>query len=187
MTGEPENEPAVTLAEEPEKGGSGRVYTAMRALLVLATTAASAVGGLLTVALLSIGLSRMLSGVLRYAGLLAWEVEPESPSSAALEMCLSGIEFFFLAPLPFLLPLSLARYIRDSREDRDERASKADLLSVKALTTALLIAVLASSLVGEALGPDGLHYEGAISASLVIAVLGTYFFSLEWQARVQKP
>lgn len=185
MTGEPQ--PAEGAVEEPEKGGSGRVYAAMRAMLVFATTAASVVGALLTVALLGIGLSRMVWGVLGYVGLVDWEDEIESPSSAALEMCLGGLEFFFLAPLPFLLPLSLARYIRDSREDRDERGSKADLLSVKALTTALLIAVLASDLVGEALGPEGLHYEGAVSASIVIAVLGTYFFALEWQARAHKP
>ncbi len=183
---EPDPAPVVTIAEEPEKGGSGRVYTAIRALLVVATTAASALGALLTISLLGIGLSRMVAGVLRYVGLLAWDHEPVSPANAALETCLSGIEFFFLAPLPFLLPLSLARYIRDSREDRDESASKADLLSVKALTTALLIAVLASDLVGDALGPDGLRYEGAISASLVIAVLGMYFYSLEWQARAHK-
>ena len=161
------------------------VYARTRAVLVFATSVASVLGALLTVALLAIALFGMVSGVAGYFGLTGVDATVE-PTAAVLAACIRGVELLFLAPLPFLLPLSLGRYIRDSKEDSDDRQSKADLLSMKALTTGLLIAILASDVVGRALSHQGLHYEAAVSSSLVIAVLGAYFFGLERQAREVK-
>ncbi len=159
-------------------------YESTRIILVVATTAASVVGGCLTVALLAIGLARMVLSIAAYVGLREFPAEIAGDRAAAvLDECIHGLEFLFLAPLPFLIPVSLGRYIRDSKENRDDRQSKADLLSIKALTAALLIAVLASDVVGTALSSDGLHYETAISSTLVIGVLALYFFGLERQAK----
>ena len=159
-------------------------YESTRIVLIVATTAASVVGGCLTVALLAIGLARMVLSIAGYVGLRAFPAEIASdPAAAVLDECIKGLEFLFLAPLPFLIPVSLGRYIRDSKENRDDRQSKADLLSIKALTAALLIAVLASDVVGTALSHDGLHYETAISSTLVIGILALYFFGLERQAQ----
>lgn len=157
------------------------VYARTRVMLVFATSLGSVLGALLTVALLAIALLGMASGIAGYAGLVEVDSGIE-PTAAVLAACIRGVELLFLAPLPFLLPLSLGRYIRDSKEDSDDRQSKADLLSMKALTTGLLIAILASDVVGRALSHGGLHYEAAVSSSLVIAVLGAYFFGLERQA-----
>jgi hypothetical protein len=164
------------------------VYGKTRLVLVIATSMASIVGALLTMSLLAIGLFGMVSGVLDFVGASHSGVPSteDDPSGRLLEECIRGLELLFLAPLPFLIPVSLGRYIRDSKESRDDRQSKADLLSVKALTTALLVAILASDIVGRALGAEGLHYEEAFSTSVVIAVLALYLFGLERQAREVK-
>lgn len=167
----------------PGEARAAWVYESTRIILVVATTAASVIGGCLTVALLSIGLIRMVMSIVHYAGAGLWSTDVSTdPAAAVLDECIKGLEFLFLSPLPFLIPVSLGRYIRDSKENRDDRQSKADLLSTKALTAALLIAVLASDVVGTALSHDGLKYEVAISSALVIGVLAMYFFGLERQA-----
>jgi hypothetical protein len=165
-----------------------RLYARTRLLLVAATSLASGVGALLTVALLAIALAHMTVGVVGYVvgAHTSGGSGGVDGSAAILEACIRGVELLFLSPLPFLIPLSLGRYIRDSKEDRDDRRSKADLLSIKALTAALLIAVLASDIVGRALRTEGLRYEQSISTTLVIGVLAVYFFGLERQAREVK-
>ncbi len=164
------------------------MYGKMRLVLVIATSLASIVGALLTMSLLAIGLFGMVSGVLDFVGVTHSDIAhaEDDPSARLLEACIRGLELLFLAPLPFLIPVSLGRYIRDSKESRDDRQSKADLLSIKALTTALLVAILASDIVGRALGAEGLHYEESISTAVVIAVLALYLFGLERQAREVK-
>lgn len=162
-------------------------YARTRLLLVVATSIASVAGALLTVSLLAVAMFEMVSGLAAYVGLTT-EVPTDAGhrSAGILEAFIRGVELLFLAPLPFLIPVSLGRFIRDSKEDRDDRQSKADLLSIKGLTTALLIAILASDVVRRALGHDGLHYEESISTSLVIGVLAAYYFGLERQARQVK-
>lgn len=143
--------------------------------------------GLVMLLLLAIGLQEMVWGVLVF-----WGVAPMPPSlaqlsrdAAALQMATKGLEFLFLAPLGFLLVLGVARYVWACVQPATLLATQVsekariDLLIVKAFTIALLAAVAAANVVSKALTPDGLHYEEAVSGSLVIAVLAVYFVALE--------
>jgi len=76
---------------------------------------------------------------------------------------------------------NLAKYIESlTSEDRAAKMAEArsDLLQVKGLGVSLLIAVIATDLVGKILG-HGLFMPEAISESVVIVVLAGYFALLE--------
>jgi hypothetical protein len=121
-----------------------------------------------------------------------WGIGPASPSHSSISpdsrqitvAVLHGLEFFFLAPLPALVFLSLARFFRsfqtsDNAENsrNDESRCAHQLHRVKALVISLMIASIATDLLGKAL--QGISLEMAIAESLVMLLLGAYWFSLE--------
>jgi hypothetical protein len=142
--------------------------------------------------LLAVGLWEMIRGVAVFWHLAERPAMYASEDAAALQMAARGLEFLFLAPLGFLLVFGVTHYVaarvappddsleehRDSRLQRLEEA-RLDLLVVKAFTVSLFAAVVAAGLVGRALTPAGLSYSDAISGSLVLVVLASYFVVLE--------
>ncbi|MFH1679873.1 MAG: hypothetical protein ABIH26_04435 [Candidatus Eisenbacteria bacterium] len=168
-------------------------------LYVVAAFAAFA----LMVAIFFMGFRESGRGILIYFGRAPADLHGMTPESKALQMCLKGLEFFFLAPLAFLILQSLAKYIvsilrnqtdqestgSDGDErgaspdrrlaEREEHAAKCKVIGVKALVVGLMIATLATDLVGRALSREGLTYEIALSQAAVIAVLMAYVFLLE--------
>jgi hypothetical protein len=129
--------------------------------------------------LLLAGLWEMITGLRVFVGHLPKPEDALSAEGAALQHAIKGIEFFLLAPLPYFVLLSLSNYIKNSREGAVPGSAKERLLSVKALAIGLLIAVIATDLVGKILSRDGLAMHAALCETLAIVVLGAYFFGLE--------
>jgi len=96
---------------------------------------------------------------------------------------LHGLEFFFLAPLPALVFLSLAGYFKRFQQmsrgpdDGGESASLHQLHRVKALIVNLMIASLATDLLGKV--TQGIAVQAILAESLVVLLLGVYWMCLE--------
>jgi hypothetical protein len=109
-----------------------------------------------------------------------------------MAIAIHGLEFIFLAPLPYFLLLSVAKYVEvtspgpsttnqgaDDPQPRTADEAKAELLTVKSFSVTLFIAVFATNLLGKALAPKGLEFESTLCSALLIVVLGLYFVALE--------
>jgi hypothetical protein len=102
----------------------------------------------------------------------------------AIAQVVKGIELLFLAPLAFIVVLGVRRYLKDKFfHVRSKGHGNLLLLEAKALVVSLLMAVVATDLISKILSVGGLTYEAAITESLVIIVLGAYYFALEHAVR----
>lgn len=97
---------------------------------------------------------------------------------------LHGLEFFFLAPLPALVFVSLARFFRSfgvasgaPTSAIDEARCSNRLHRVKALVVGLMAASVASDLLGRSL--QGLSLEATIAESIALIVLVLFWYALE--------
>ncbi len=131
------------------------------------------------------GLLTIFKGV--YSGLVSAVRNLAHPSAAMFSeqpahQVIRGVELLLLAPLAFLVLVNLARYVKAWMDKEDDERAKADLLGIKALVVGLLIAMVATDLVGKILSEDGLDRSSALFESLVIGVLTVYCFGLEWLA-----
>ena len=106
--------------------------------------------------------------------------------AAVLKIAIRALEFFFLAPLPFLLVWSLSRYIRDMYKGMPSDEERFNLIIVKALEITLFISIIGATIIAKSLGKEGLDYTTAISGSMVIIVFGAYLFLLEKKAETIK-
>jgi len=97
---------------------------------------------------------------------------------------LHGVELLFLAPLPFLVFLSLARYVQSFLKS-DGQASSQDRLSgcgsqlhsVKTLVVSLMTASIATDLLRRAI--ENVSLPSAAAEGLVMLLLGSYWLGLE--------
>lgn len=131
----------------------------------------------------AIGLWQMIYGAMSY-----W-LHPDSSSAAdAIAMALKGLEFLFLAPLGFMVVVSVGQYLRAMVENNGTDATardgpranaKAQLLTVKSFVVSLMIAVVATELVSRVLEPGELHTESAFAGTIVIVAFSLYLFVLE--------
>lgn len=106
--------------------------------------------------------------------------------AAAIKIAIRALEFFFLAPLPFLLVWSLSRYIRGLHKGIPSDEERFNLIIVKSLETTLFISIIAATIIAKSLGKEGLDYTTAISGSIVIIVFCAYLFFLEKKAETIK-
>jgi hypothetical protein len=175
------------LASGAGLGAGANYYKRLMHVLLPVQFVAVVCGGAVMLCLLGIGLWEMAHGVLVYVGWMGLPAEYAARDVGALQMAARGLEFLFLAPLGLLLVFGTTRYVwsqlalqgvKGGRGD-DVEVVRADLLVVKAFTISLFVAVLAANVVGRALTDEGLDYMQAISSSIVIGVLATYFLFLE--------
>ena len=101
----------------------------------------------------------------------------------ALVEALRGLEYFFLAPLGYLVFLTLIRYVEStvntgSDPHADQRSEK-QMVAVKVLIINLLLAIVATDLVSKVLGPKGLSVEAAGTEVFVMSAFAGYFLLLE--------
>jgi uncharacterized protein YacL len=110
-----------------------------------------------------------------------------SSSERAAHQVIRGVEILLLAPLAYFVLVNLARYVQTWKSGDDDEKAKSNLLGVKALVVGLLIAMVATDLVGKILSEKGLDEQSALLECLVILVLTAYCFGLELiAARVLK-
>jgi hypothetical protein len=114
------------------------------------------------------------------------------PASYGLNVTkvIHGLELLLIAPVPFLIFDSLNTYlprpvVNESDPDKAEilrmqkkERSHANVLRVKGFITGLLIALIATTSVGQALN-GSLSLEGAAAAGIIMSILGIYFIALE--------
>lgn len=131
--------------------------------------------------LIGVGLYSIFKGCLMFFKIITHEDQSLTHEAAALESAIRGLEFLFLAPLVYLLLLSVTRYLvsmhgSSSHESGNNQPLKArsDLLIVKAFNITLIIAVIAASLMGRAISVNGLTYENTLCGVLLIIVLVIY-------------
>jgi hypothetical protein len=101
-----------------------------------------------------------------------------TPESEAITVALKGIEYLFLAPMSFLVYRSLAIYVADMANGGHNPAARSAVTEAKSLVTSLMIAVVATDLVGKVLSPDGLAQRRPIYELILIVVLGGYYLML---------
>ena len=115
----------------------------------------------------------------------------EQHDERPLKLSIKALEYLLLAALPYLLLVSLTRYVYSvSSKDPDAGATpfeiKQELAEVKAFWVALLIGVLAASLIGQVLDTNRLkdppEQYRALVICLVMALLIGYFAILEHTA-----
>ncbi len=105
--------------------------------------------------------------------------EAYSPDVLALKMSVRALEYLLLAPLPYLLMLSMVRYVESMAVGEISGHVRAELAEVKAFWVSLLIGILGATLVAKALADGKIGYETAISGGIVIALLSVYYYGLK--------
>lgn len=149
-------------------------------------------------AVLIMGLLRMGQGALEVFGLnvaaregsevifVRWKlVTTSADPQLGISSLMSGLEFFLLAPLGYLLLRTLGNYVNAIRKHPRGYADAETvgaLMSVKGLSTGLLIAVLATHLVAEFLHKE--HGEEfpwvkVLSGGAILSILVVYFHVIE--------
>lgn len=121
---------------------------------------------------------------------LGWCLHPKQERSVV--NLLKGLEYFFLAPLGYLLTRSLAIYIRSVQNNRmgyPDQMSVAALMAVKGLMVALVIAVLSTHLIGGFILSEGTEFDHmkTLCGGIVLLVLILYFKILETSSRQELP
>jgi hypothetical protein len=118
-------------------------------------------------------------------------VKAASKSSVTLKSAIKAVEYLLLAAMPYLLIVSLTRYVYSlTAKDPDAASSpaeiKAEQAEVKAYWVSLLIGVLAASMIEQTLDPAGLADEGgrqkALIVCLVMGVLVAFFVAIKLTA-----
>ena len=168
-------------------------YTYILLIVYSVTFFAAAIATLLMAALFAVGLHHIAKG----ARLAFWPEKrvlessllPPAPWASGLQWAIHGLEFLYLAPLAFMILYNLAKYIKSltipNQTERTLKIAEARgaLLHVKGLGISLLIAVVATDLVGQILVGTGVETMEVISESIVIVVLAAYFRLLEKLAK----
>ena len=91
-------------------------------------------------------------------GMLWIKKDDEMAHAKAIAHLVASLEMFLLAPLPFLILRSLARYGEDLYKYRRlQNATKIALLETKSLAAALVFMMLATNLVGKFLNQGAPH------------------------------
>ena len=169
----------------PQEEDLGKVWVWLNHGVVCALLAASVAAAVGMAALLFVGFIDIFQGVKEgvKAGLAAVDVAHAPPwSERTAHRVIEGVELLLLAPLAYIVLVNLARYVHTWMIRKSDEKAKASLLGVKALVVGLLIAMIATDLVGKVLSDNGLDPTSAIFESLVIGVLIIYCFELEWVA-----
>jgi hypothetical protein len=113
---------------------------------------------------------------------------PSDPnqSEQALIVALKGLEFLFLAPLPFIVVYAVTSQLiwitRDSKSSHEDAGREGALIEAKQLVIGLMIAVIGSALIGK-LVSGTLDLPSAIGGAAVIVALTAYVFVLGIHAR----
>ena len=109
---------------------------------------------------------------------------PHNDSGRTTVHVLHGVELLFVAPLPFLVFLSLARYVRvfiqsgaSHGSGHELAACESQLHRVKTLVVALMTASIATDLLRRAI--ENVSLSEAAAEGLIMLLLGGYWFALE--------
>lgn len=110
---------------------------------------------------------------------------------ASIATMLESLEYFLLAPLCYLQLKSLTNYLAGFLSQNSSEAVKRVeiLVSVKALSISLLIAILATHLVGQFLSVEGdarFPWEKVVCGMGVLLCFITYFIILESKLKHEK-
>ncbi|HWB07538.1 MAG TPA: hypothetical protein VG796_31230 [Verrucomicrobiales bacterium] len=135
-----------------------------------------------SVVLLFYGLWSMAAGLGEF-----WSESPADGAHKSIKLAFTGLEFLFLAPLPFALIKFLAIWlgaIVEIREDAKPRDAEAEAAvhRIKAVTVNLMAAVVATELVSRALSGESRGHEFAefaLCGALVMALLVAYSWVLK--------
>lgn len=128
-------------------------------------------------ALAAAGFIEMGRGVIQQFSSATGHEQPNEGSPVGL--VLKGLELIFLAPMAYLTFLTLWRYVEGNRKGVVDSSLRRQVMEIKSLIVGLIIAVVATDLLGDVLSPIGAGYESAITGCLIIAVLGAYVIGLE--------
>src|SRR4051794_6849583 len=113
---------------------SGPLYRSLQFVVLFILNLAAWATALLMTGLLSIGVTKLGTAVWVF-----WRVDRRSTD--AMHQAIDGFEFLLLAPLGYFLLVSLARYAFQRTNDQTSHKAKAELLTVKALSIGLLVAI----------------------------------------------
>jgi len=134
--------------------------------------------GLLMISLFLAAFCEIGSAVLVFFRQFVGNDQRLSLESAVLTTALKGIELLFLAPMSFLVYRSLGNYVASKASGREDPDAEAAVTESKGLVTSLMVAVVATDLVGKVLSPDGLAAHPPIYELLLIVILVAYFYLL---------
>lgn len=108
--------------------------------------------------------------------------DPRQPAeSQAIIIALRGIEYLFLAPMSFVVYRSLANYVVNKVGGHGEGGT--EVTESKRMVTSLMFAVVATDLMGKALGPEGLSTKVPGYELALLVILGAYTFLLYYMTK----
>lgn len=121
-------------------------YERMRPYIAIASFAFVALAALAMACLMGIGIFNIFAAMVRYTFELPQQPAGEggatlTSSATLLVTVMKGVELLFLAPLPFLLMLGIARYADDALCGEASEAARSQLRTVKIFAATLLISV----------------------------------------------
>ena len=108
--------------------------------------------------------------------------ESAGPRTHPLVESLRGLEYLFLAPLGYMIFLTLIRFleglVKIDDHPQKEKAAERQMMTMKTLMVNLLVAVVATDLVSKILGSGNLTLEVAIPELLVMTLFLGYLVLL---------
>lgn len=139
--------------------------------------------GLLMAAMFGAGFWELAAGVRIFFGLMPSPQAGARPESEAIVVALKGIEYLFLAPMGFLVFQAIVNYVTVRRTHpvgQELKNAEAAVADTKALVINLMIAVVATDLVGRALAPDSPTTSPPVYELVLFSLLIGYLAVLHW-------
>lgn len=154
--------------------------------VILPLNAAAVIAAAVMLILLLIGFCEIGGSIRDYAvGEGGGEEEGLSPRLEVMKTTVKSFELMLLAPLPFLLIVGLAQYLRAVTGQTESGTGRLLLTEAKALWVGLLVGVFATDLLDKTLR-EGIGYEESIATGIVMGILIVYFYLLERLTRARR-
>jgi len=126
------------------------------------------------------GLFISMKGLLSW--ILHWPIEQGGQTIPAVEggigSILDGFEFLLLAPLAFVIVVSVGNYLHALLLQPDADESEHQLHRVKGLIVSLMISIVATDLVKRFVGQAAVQFEPLIFGGSLILLFTLYFILL---------
>jgi hypothetical protein len=174
------SDPSTRVIAKPKPGpGPGRLYKFLNQFSRWPMFLATGFACVTMLFLFAAGFYEFGKAIAIFFGVIAPHTQTYPPNVLALKMSVRALEYLLLAPLPYLLMLSMVRYVESMAAGEISGRVRAELAEVKAFWVALLIGILGATMVAKALADREVGYETAISGGIVIALLSAYFYGLK--------
>jgi hypothetical protein len=126
------------------------------------------------------GLSEIARSLLGYAGILGASIEHEERVRNTITGTLVGFELLLLAPLVYVIVISVGRFLFDIVQHGAAGASEHQMHRVKALMVNLMVSMVATDMLKRFIGHPEVNITAAIYGGSMILLLTVYLTAMLW-------